>query len=66
MIAVFYNFSKSAVEFEIGVESKLGFTTLNKKVKTLKISGMQKKKNINLGKQLKLNGHSGMIIHVEA
>ncbi|NLT18232.1 MAG: hypothetical protein BWX72_01995 [Firmicutes bacterium ADurb.Bin080] len=66
MLAVFYNFSSSVSEFEIGVENKLGFTTMNKKIHTLEISGMQKRKKVNLGKQIVLKPHSGMIILIKA
>ncbi len=64
MIAVFYNFAEKPVDFEIGVENKLGYTTVGKKIRSLEIAGMQKSKKINLGKQFRLNGHSGLIIEV--
>lgn len=66
MLAVFYNFSNGVSVFEIGVENKLGFTTVNKKIYTLEISGMQKRKKLNLGKQIELKPHSGMIILIKS
>lgn len=66
MLAVFYNFSNVVSVFEIGVENKLGFTTVNKKIYTLEISGMQKRKKLNLGKQIELKPHSGMIILIKS
>ena len=65
MVAVFFNTSNKKVEFEVGIENKLGYTTVGKKVYAPQIAGLQKKKKVNLGKPFKLKAHSGLIVIVK-
>ena len=64
MIAVLYNTSNRALTFEVGVENKLGYTTVGKKVVAPQIEGIQKRKRVNFGKPMKLKANSGILITV--
>lgn len=66
MIAVIYNDSDKKVTFEVGVENKLGFTTVGKKVRRPEIRNMQKGRSFNIGKAVKLGPKSGVIVSVIA
>ena len=65
MVAVFFNTSDKKIEFEVGIENKLGYTTVGKKVYAPQIAGLQKKKKVNLGKPFKLKAHGGLIVIVK-
>ncbi len=64
MIVAIYNENSKATRFEIGIENKLGFTTVGKRVYAPEIAGLQKKKRVNFNKPLKLAGHRGIIVAV--
>lgn len=64
MIAVLYNTSNRDLTFEVGVENKLGYTTVGKKVVAPQIEGIQKRKRVNFGKPMKLKANSGILITV--
>ena len=65
MVAVFFNTSDKKIEFEVGIENKLGYTTVGKKVYAPQIAGLQKKKKVNLGKPFKLKAYSGLVVIVK-
>ena len=64
MITVLFNTSDKALTFEVGVENKLGYTTVGKKVVAPQIEGIQKRKRVNFGKPMKLKANSGILITV--
>ncbi len=66
MLAVIYNTSDKKLTFEIGVENKLGFTTVGKRVTRPAIRNMQKGRKFNVGKPVKLAPHGGVIVLVTA
>lgn len=66
MIAVLYNDSEEKKTFEIGIENKLGFTTVGKKVRCPEIRNMQKGRPFNLGKAIKLAPRAGLIFIVKS
>lgn len=66
MLAVLYNDSDQKKVFEIGIENKLGYTTVGKKVRCPSIRNMQKGRPFNLGKAIKLAPKSGLIFIVES
>ena len=65
MLVVLYNTSDKAVSFEVGVENKLGFTTVGKKLRAPAIEGLQRAKRVNIGKPMRLRAHSGMMFVVK-
>ncbi len=65
MLAVLYNASDKAVRFEVGVENKLGFTTVGKKLRAPAIEGLQRARRINIGKPMRLKAHSGLMFVVK-
>lgn len=64
MLVVLFNENPKAVRFEIGVENKLGFTTVGKRVYAPEIEGLQKKKRVNFNKPLRLPARRGIIVVV--
>ena len=64
MLVAIYNENSKATRFEIGIENKLGFTTVGKRVYAPGIVGLQKKKRVNFNKPLRLAGHRGIIVVV--
>lgn len=64
MLVAIYNENAKSTRFEIGIENKLGFTTVGKRVYAPEISGLQKKKRVNFNKPLRLPGRRGMIVLV--
>lgn len=64
MLVVVYNFSNKKVEFELGIESKLGYTSKGKKVYAPRISGEQRARKLNLGKSKKLKAGAGMVFMI--
>lgn len=65
MLAVIYNCSDNTLDFEIGIENKLGFTTVGKKCRMPGISWMQKDSKADFGKMMRLKAKDGFIITVK-
>ena len=64
MITVLYNISDKDIVFEVGVENKMGYTTVGKKVVKPSIEGLQRSGRVNFGKPMKLKAGRGMLITV--
>ncbi|MDD3946901.1 MAG: DUF6067 family protein [Clostridia bacterium] len=65
LLAVVYNKSAKGVEFDIGINPKLGFTSKDKQIIAPLIIGMQNKRIINFNKTFYLKGKSGLLILVK-
>ncbi len=64
MMTVLFNTSEKALTFEVGVENKLGFTTVGKRVIAPSVEGLQRRKHVNFGKPMKLKAGTGILITV--
>jgi hypothetical protein len=65
LLAVVFNKSKKPVEFDIGINPKLGYTSAGKTITTPLVIGLQNEKAINFNKSFRLKGNSGMLLLVE-
>lgn len=61
MLVVVYNFSEKKARFDMGIETKLGYTSVGKKVYSPRIPGEQRFKLIKIGKPRKLKANTGIL-----
>lgn len=64
MLVAVYNTSPKRLRFDMGIENKLGYTSVGKKVFRPAIAGYCSGKRISFNKSFSLKGHSGMLIVV--
>lgn len=64
LLAVVFNTGSKGVEFDIGINPKLGFTSKDKEISAPLITGLQNKKVINFNKSFYLGAQSGLLLIV--
>lgn len=64
LLAVIYNASGSSVEFDLGINARLGYTSKGKKIMQPAVLGLHWQKKINFNKPFRLKAHKGMILTV--
>ncbi|HQC54405.1 MAG TPA: DUF6067 family protein [Clostridia bacterium] len=65
MLVIMYNFSSKKERFDMGIETKLGYTSVGKRVHSPSIFGEQKAKRIKIGKPKTLKANSGLIFLIK-